>query len=486
MSPGISMDVLFMVTVYDPCLCPTGKLVTSKYQMLEKSNRFFLLIVLATNFLLGCSSSPLNNTFWQNPLPKKWSHNSSKNDPVKTHWLKAFGDSELSVLVNEALDNNYALKAASAQIGVFAAQARIEGADRWPQLDFTPGYQRQDQGDLETGAFAALFQLKWEIDVWGRIAAARDAANRDVLVTISDYRNARLSLAARTAQSYFELLEARLQVEVAEQSMYERNTIVNLVKGRFTRGLVRGLDLRLALTDLARAKEQVAQERNRLQIVKRRLETLLGRYPSAQIQFDSVLPNPPAQLSAGIPAELLSRRPDLISALERIYAAGLRVDSARKALLPRITLTAAGGVSSAALTELIDPRTAIWNLAMGIVQPLFTGDRLMGVVDFNRAQKQQAVNEYRETVLNAFCQVEQALTSEQHLREQEVTLREAVEQTQASRRLAIHSYQHGFIQILTLLDSYRSTLDAQSDHLSVQRKLLNNRIDLYLALGGDV
>ncbi|MCQ8131061.1 TolC family protein, partial [Methylomonas rivi] len=127
-----------------------------------------------------------------------------------------------------------------------------------------------------------------------------------------------------------------------------------------------------------------------------------------------------------------------------------------------------------------------WHLAAGLAQPLFTGGRLEGEIRLNDARVRQVYNQYQTVALNAFREVEQTLAAEAWLREREKALREAVDQTEASRKLAVYSYQQGLIQILTLLDSYRSTLNAQSAHLRVQRQLLNNRIDLYLALGGAV
>lgn len=388
--------------------------------------------------------------------------------------------------MQEALDNNYDLKAAAARVDAAREQARIDGATRWPQLSFAPGYRRDALTAVETGAFEALFAMSWEIDVWGRIKSAQLAGAQEAEAVAADFYGARLSLAARTAQSYFELLEANLQVEVAEQSIKDRRVIVELVRGRFARGLTRGLDLRLVLTDLANAEAQLAAAHNRVQLVTRRLEVLLARYPANRLKKLSALPIPPTVLAAGLPSELLTRRPDLIAAWSRLQAMDSRVDSAKKTLLPRITLTAVGGTSSAALTELINPRAVAWNVAMGLVQPLFTGGRLKAGIRLNEARSEEALNQYQSTALNAFREVEQALAAERWLREQEQALKEAVEQTQASRKLAIYSYRQGLIEILTLLDSYRSTLNAQSAHLSVQRQLLSNRIDLYLALGGGV
>ncbi|MCX6066182.1 MAG: efflux transporter outer membrane subunit, partial [Chloroflexi bacterium] len=391
-----------------------------------------------------------------------------------------------TAFVHEALNNNYDLKAAAARVAAAREQSRIDGSLRWPQLAVAPSYQSVNLPADKTAGFDALFTMSWEIDVWGRIRATQQAAGQEAEAVAADYHGTRLSLAARTAQSYFELLEANLQAEVAEQSIKDRRTIVELVRGRFARGLTRGLDLRLVLTDLENAKAQLASSRNQVQIVTRRLEVLLGRYPGDRLKKLSALPSPPTILAAGLPSELLSRRPDLLAAWSRLQASDSRVESAKKLLLPRITLTASGGTSSSALTELIDPRAVAWNLAVGLVQPIFTGGRLKAGIRQTEARTEEALNHYQSTALNAFREVEQALAAEHWLREQEQALKEAVEQTRASRKLAVYSYRQGLIEILTLLDSYRSTLNAQSAHLSVQRQLLSNRIDLYLALGGGV
>ncbi len=424
-------------------------------------------------------------------LPSHWTGIHETSPAVSEHWVDAFADPALSALVQESLAGNYDLKAAAARVDAAREQARIDGAGRWPQLFFAPGYERArvrsaGLGSTEFGAFETLFTLDWELDVWGRIRAFQEGSIQAAAATEADFHAARLSLAARTAQAYFELAEARLQAEVAERSIEDRRIIVDLVRGRFARGLARGLDLRLALTDLANAEAQLAAARNRVQIVTRLLEVLLGRYPAADLTTKASLPGPPAPVPAGMPSELLGRRPDLIAAFDRLRAADFRVESAQKALLPRIALTATGGTRSPALTELVDPRAAVWNVAMGLLQALFTGGRLKGEIRLNRALAEEALNLYKNTALNAFREVEQSLAAEEWLRDQERALREAVEQTEASRKLAVYAYRHGFIEILTLLDSYRSTLNAQSAHLAVKRQLLSNRIELYLALGGGV
>lgn len=424
-------------------------------------------------------------------IPSHWSGTSESSQPVAEHWVEAFGNPDLSALVNSALADNYDLKAAAARVDAAVAQARIDGSSLWPQIFLTPNYQHvqfreSGFGPATLGAFQAMFSLNWEMDVWGRIRDLRQAAVREASAEAADFRGARLSLAARIAQSYFELSEAKLQSEVAAQSVEDRRTIVELVRGRFARGITNALDLRLALTDLATAEAELNEARNQIQIVTRRLEVLLGRYPAGSLIEASVLPDPPEGIPAGLPSELLERRPDLIAAFDRLLAADSRVESTRKLLLPRIVLTAVGGTRSTALTDLIDPRALAWNVVMGMIQPVFTGGLITGQIRLNKARAEEALNLYKSTALNAFREVEQVLAADEWLREQEKALRKAVEQTEASRKLAVYSYRLGFIEILTLLDSYRSTLSAQSAHLSVKRQLLTNRINLYLALGGGV
>ncbi|MEC4748530.1 efflux transporter outer membrane subunit [Methylomicrobium sp. Wu6] len=420
------------------------------------------------------------------PLPAQWSAAPQPQSPHQDHWLETFADSRLTQTVRAALVGNFDLRAAAARIEAARARMRIDGAGRWPQLSLLAGYRRGDQGanESETDVFEALFGLSWELDVWGRIRATQLASGQDAEAAAADWQAARLSLAARSAQNYIELAEARAQVKVAEQSMRDRRTLVELLRGRFRRGLTHALDLRLALTDLANAGAQLAVQRTRVQNLTRDLEVLLGRYPEGHFAEAETLPPLPPTAPVGIPSDLIERRPDLNAAFARLCATDKRLESARKALLPRFTLTASGGTGSAALSELVDPRAAAWNLALGLLQPIFTGGRLHGEIQLQEARVEETLNGYRNAALNAFREVEQTLAAEDRLREQENALQEAVKQTDASRKLAVYSYQHGLIEILTLLDSYRSTLNAQSAHLTAHRQLLNNRINLYLALGG--
>lgn len=448
-----------------------------------------IVAYLLAMLLGGCAAVPERGvTRTAPPPPARWVAVPEASGHLADAWLTSFQNAGLEQVVREALARNYDLKSLAARIAAAEAAARIEGAPRQPQLEAAANLQhaRPEPRDGAFSRLGVLFNLSWEIDLWGRIRAAQTAAQQDAAAVRADVASARLSLAARTAQTWFELIEARLQTEVAEQSVRERRTITDLVRGRFSYGLTGGLDLSLALTDVANAEAQLAQAQNRTQETTRRLEALLGRYPSGTLEAQPLLPSVPERLRAGVPADILQRRPDVDAAFQRLHAADSRLASAQKALLPRLTLAASGGTRTPNPAELFDPRAAAWNLAGGMVQPLLNGGRLRADIERRTAEVEESLNRYRDTVLNAWREAETALAAETRLRQEEIALAEAVRRTEASQKFAVYAYRYGFVEILTLLDSYRSTLNARSAHLAVRRQLLSNRIGLYLALGGGV
>lgn len=438
-------------------------------------------------------------------IPDNWTANGQVSDARALEtWLKSFRDPKLAAVVHEAIAHNFDLQATAARLKLARAQARIAGAPLLPEISARTDAQRgasSASGARITGPtllgpgagnggdtfnnFDLLLEASWEIDIWGRLRAARDAARQDTSVAAADLAGARLSLAARTAQSWFDVIEARMQADLAKTQLARRRQVVDLVRGRFQRGIGSGLELRLALTESAFDESRVAERENQLTQARRRLEALLGRYPSGQINGVQDLPPLPGAMPTGLPSQLLGRRPDLIAALTRLRAADLRVRAAELDRLPRLTLNGTVGTNSDTIARLADPAFLIWNIAGGLVQPVFTGGRLTQQIKLNQARAEEELARYRDTAIVAFREVEDALTAERRLSEQERSLAEAAQQAEASVELAQYSYRNGLVDILFLLQSLQSRLDTRSQHLAVRRQLLNNRIDLFLALGGD-
>ena len=197
-----------------------------------------------------------------------------------------------------------------------------------------------------------------------------------------------------------------------------------------------------------------------------------------------ILPVKLKPVPAGLPSDLISRRPDLAAAERRLASAFAGVKSAKRSLYPQISLTGSGGTSSNLLKDLLNGNFGIWSMAGSILQPIFQGGKLRAKLKNSKSQLKLILAEYRRAVLNALSEVETALSDVHHLAQQEAALKQAANQSEAVRRLAGIQYKQGVIDFLTMLESIRSAYDTRSQLVNVKLEHLNTRIDLYLALGG--
>lgn len=432
------------------------------------------------------------------PAPAAWTAGSSTEAPAASPGFD-LGDPALAVLIDEALAANLDLEVAAARLEQAAARARIAGAAIWPQVaagvdgaraqrNFIgfpiPGSERGVLSSTTTTWGVAL-NVSWELDLWGRIRAGRDAASADLEAAAIDFEAARRSLAAQVAKTWLAALEARQQVELGERTVSNRADAAVKVRRRYEAGLRPSLDLRLAETSHQAALAALAGRRVELDAALRQLELLLGRYPAAEVELPRSMPSPPP-IAPGLPAALVARRPDLLAAERRLAAAGARVAEARAALYPRLTLTGSAGTSSDELEDLLDGDFSVWSVAGSLLQPLFQGGRLRAGVDLAAAGSDEALARYASAALVAFGEVEASLAARRLLAEQRQALELAAEQAGAAEALALRRYQAGLGDYLTVLESQRQALDARSQLLAVERALLAARVDLYLALGGDL
>jgi NodT family efflux transporter outer membrane factor (OMF) lipoprotein len=241
----------------------------------------------------------------------------------------------------------------------------------------------------------------------------------------------------------------------------------------------------LTLSNLHAAEALLAQRQEQYGRALRHLELLLGRYPAGAFRPPDVLPSLPGDVPAGLPADLLARRPDLQAAERRLAAADARLASDRKALYPNLSLTGSTGIATNALRKLLDGDFSVWSLAGSLTQPIFQGGRLRARVDAANAQTREALELYASQALTAFSEVEIALDAQGHLRERADRLTEAAAQAAAARGLAEQRYASGLETILGVLEAQRRHLESESQLLTVRRLQLDTRVDLHLALGGD-
>lgn len=449
------------------------------------------LLMCATLFLAACATSPERSAAPAIETPDAWTSAVSAGAP--TAWLQDLNAPELEALVHEALARNPDLEVAAARFAQAIAEARIAGADLMPSADLGLNGARQQIstfGPNSTGGvifenYDLALNLSWELDLWGRLRDRSSAALARLEASQAELYAAQLSLAAQTTKAWLNRIEAGQQFALAGRTAQAYRDNQEALESRFKRGLSGGFDLRRIRTQAASAEADRAARRRALDQATRQLEIVLGRYPSGSLSADTPLPELPPTVPAGLPAGLLQRRPDLIAAERQLAAADREYRASKKDLLPQINLTASGGTSSQEFDSLLDGDFSVWTLAGNLAQPIFQGGRILANIDRSAALREQAAANYRDIALRAFLEVETTLAAEQFLREEQRTLSLATEEADQAEALAWERYRNGTADFLSALDAQRTADAARSRLLAVSRLLLQNRIDLYLALGGD-
>ena len=311
-------------------------------------------------------------------------------------------------------------------------------------------------------------------------------ADADYAASAADLAATGLSIAAQTAFAWIALNEALAQERIAILSFEARDRVLTITDRRVRSGVSDPLELRTARSALASAEAGIAARRQASTEAARRLEVLLGRYPGAEITATATIPELEEMATEGNPALLLSRRPDIAALEARVVAAGLRAEEARLAMLPSLRLTGSASASSSEFEDAIDPQLIAARLVAGLVQPLFTGGRLKAQQEAAIAQAQSSVANYVGGVLTAWREVEDALTADVLLAQQETAQTTAFKEARYAEELAERQYISGTITIFNLIDAQTRRLTAESQLVSARASRAINRVSYHLALGGGV
>jgi NodT family efflux transporter outer membrane factor (OMF) lipoprotein len=413
-------------------------------------------------------------------VPAQWTAGGS-GGAVADDWLAGFNDPTLTALVAEALAFNPDLQVTAARVEQAAAYVRLAGATLYPQLTVSA---RGSLGADSSGVQGVGLFANWELDLWGRIRAGREAASLQYGSAERDADYARQSLAALVARSWFLASEARLQVVIAQDMVDAAQRQRALAQDRLRVG--KGSEAELAQARAAEAGYRdtvVSLEQSYRQSV-RALETLAGRYPAATLPVPAQLPPLPGPIPAGLPSELLERRPDVAAAERRVAAAFYRVEEARTAKLPRIALTGSVNSISSDVFVLQQRDNPVWSLGGNLLQPLFLGGQLQAQQDVRTAEQKQALAEYGRIGARAFGEVENALSAEIGLQLREALLRQAVVEQTRALELAEVRYRVGVDDLRAVQQQQLMLAAARGTLLRVQSEQRVQRVNLHLALGG--
>ncbi len=410
-------------------------------------------------------------------------------------WIEDFHSPQLTALVQQAVEHNYSLQAAAARVRSAGARARISGADRYPRVSLGQDSSRSQRlrgarfQKTTSNQFSLSGDISWEIDLWGRLRDLQRASLAQLDASSADYQASRLSLAADVVKTTLDLVETKMQTELSRQTLASLETNLEILDAKLEVGDVNdrtALEISLSRSDVARARASISQRQRDGDAAKRRLEILLGNYPAGKITALDRFPTVKRSVPVGLPSDLLLRRPDIVAAEHRVDAALDNLSASRKALLPSLRLTGTGGTSTTQdFQDIFDPKALVWNIGYGLGQPLFEGGRLRGDIELTTAQRDELAADYADTALTAFREVETALAAEAFFKRQEIQLENASREALLAEELSLAQYERGLVDIITVLESQRRAFDSRSTLLTIKNQRLQNRVDLYLALGGD-
>jgi len=423
--------------------------------------------------------------------PQTWAtrvDESQLRDAQQIDWLNGFQDPLLTQLVKLAIANNRDLMAAAANVERANALAVQAGAQLKPQANLAfsssrTGSPSSSIPDVTNQSISV--QLNWEVDLWGRISAGERAAVASAEAAAADYQYAQHSLAAATSKAYFVAIEAGRQVDILRDILASLEETYRIVNVQYENGLASAQDVALTKSDLASTREQLitldASQREAL----RALEVLLGRYPKGEISVKPTLPALPPMPPLGLPSEILERRPDIVASERRVAAAFNAVGQAKAARLPQLSLTGNVGGASDSLSNILNPANVAWQLASNLLAPIFDGGVRKAQVEVATAEQKQALASYAQTALTAFSDVETNLDLANTLVMRENELDISLREAEKAYRIAQLRHKEGEIALIDLLSMQQRVLSAKSNLSSLQRLALEQRINLFLALGGD-
>ena len=437
----------------------------------------------------ACTHSAIEPETLEPAIPSEWQRGGVSGSPA-INWLASFDDPQITSLVAEAVANNYSLHEERARLYQAEQSVLITRANRFPTLDVSLDASQREFEDasgasISTESFSASIDGRWEVDLWGRLSKEQQAAQLAYSAQQARLESVERSLAALTAGGFFEVMEAKQLLGVAKRRLDNAIESQDIVASGYRQGLNDALDLYLAKNQVERQEANYYQQEQILFETIADLQLSLARYPDGEMEILRELPILEDSIPAGLPSELLMRRTDVQEAWLTLLAADADLAAAHKSRFPSLSLVGSAGATTVAFGDLLQGDGAVWSIAGGLAQPLFNAGRLKAVEEQAFARVQQAEQSYLGLVYNAFADVENAISQSRSLQLRYESFLEAEKNSAAALNLALQQYQRGLVAYTTVLESQRQAFDAESTVVQLKNQLLQNRISLYLALGGE-
>ncbi|MCB1205007.1 MAG: efflux transporter outer membrane subunit [Verrucomicrobiae bacterium] len=456
-------------------------------------------LCLATLALASCAVGPnykKPDTADITPAKWRWQTAAPRDHAPRGEWWKVFHDSELDRLEARALASSQTLRAAVARVEQARAQARVSAANFLPDIRLNGTAEReQTSGNLPTpvpvtipaariNSFTTTLDLSYEIDFWGKVRRSFESARAEAAASAADYHNALLILTGDIAANYFLLRSFDAELAALRQTIELRDKALNLIKQRADAGAVSEIDAERARTELATARAELADVKRQRQEVADTLSLLCGE-PATNFRIaERPLRQTPPNIPAGLPADLLERRPDIAKAERTVAARNADIGVATAAYFPSVRLTGSGGYLSKDVDSLFSPDSKVWSIGPSVSLPI-TGFAVIGAnVRRTKAAREEAIANYRQAVLTAVKDVETSLAQIRYRREQGTAQSEALASSAKATELIRDRYERGTISFIDYLDAERTRLQLERQNAQISAQRFIATVRLIKALGG--
>ncbi len=454
-----------------------------------------LVIGALTGLLAGCMVGP----DYQRPAteaPQAYLYApQSAADTADTAWWKQFDDPVLDELIGAALASNKDLRIAAANVEQAAGVLTQTRSPLLPQVGYQGGAGRfrfsQDSTTAlpsgltnPTNAYGVLAAASWEIDLWGRIRRQSEAARANLLATEDARRGVILSLVAQVATSYIQLRGLDEQLDIARRTLELYGASLKITQDKFEFGQVSQMNVAQVQSQYETAAAKIPQIRSQIVLTESALAILLGRDPGPIPRGKPILELGLPQVPAGMPSQLLERRPDILQAEQQLIAANAQIGAAKALYFPAISLSGALGTSSTQLHELFTGPTRVWNYAGSLAGPIFTGGAISGQVAQAEASRKAALANYERAIQNAFADVDDTLSTHAQLVEQVAAEERLVEALRQYSELARLQYDGGYAPYSTVLQAEQQLFPEELTLATTRAQLFASLVGIYRAMGG--
>jgi multidrug efflux system outer membrane protein len=462
-----------------------------------------MIILLCLAASSGCMVGP-NFQRPQEPVPARWSGPLPPPSPQPvtleekelSGWWTVFDDRILSSLIDRAVQSNLDLKLAEARIRQARAARGIAASGLGPTVDASGAYSRnqltgsssnEDTKGPITNQYQAGFDASWELDVFGGVRRGVEAAGAGIQVAVENRRNVLVTLTAEVARNYIELRVFQQRIAIARQNLQAQEHSAKLTRQRFQFGFVSGLDVANAEALVATTAAQIPLLEASARQSIYNLSVLLGLDPATLVQELSpalAIPVAPPSVPMGVPSDLLRRRPDILSAEAGIHAATAQIGVATADLFPKFFLFGSGGYQASQFSSWLEPASLFWSIGPSVSWPVFDTGRIRSNIEVQKALAEQSLIVYRQTVLAALQETENALVASAKEQEHRKALVDAVAANRKAVELSLKLYTEGQTDFLNVLQAQRSLYETEDALVQSNGAVSTDLVALYKALGG--